>query len=438
MFSSLSKISIVWYNIFAFVLGAIAGVAINTFFGSDKDTFDAIIATISPFGTILVSILKAVVIPIIFFSLIGGASNLPLKKFGNLGTKVVIFYLCTSIFATIFGIIVACLMSPSIANAGDVSSHLLAHVEEIKSSTSTDGNVIVNMLISAFSNPFKALAEAQFLSIIVFAILFGLAARAVIESSSIQEHTSVIKMLEVFDGINKAIFKMISWLLCYFPVGIFALTAVNFAAYGSALFDSYADIATCVIVGIVLMVFFVYPAIVFFFCRENPYKILSKIKEPIITAFATRSSAATLPISLQTANDKLGIKPELSSFSLSLGATINMDGVCIHLPVFVILATSMFGIDMTIWDMTLVLFSVVIASIGVGGVPGGSIFLLFMVLDVLNLTPQQTSTIVALALGINPLLDMFETACNVAGDNIGNYVIAKKSNMLKEISETNN
>ena len=85
MFSSLSKISIVWYNIFAFVLGAIAGVAINTFFGSDKDTFDAIIATISPFGTILVSILKAVVIPIIFFSLIGGASNLPLKKFGNLG-----------------------------------------------------------------------------------------------------------------------------------------------------------------------------------------------------------------------------------------------------------------------------------------------------------------------------------------------------------------
>jgi Na+/H+-dicarboxylate symporter len=107
-----------------------------------------------------------------------------------------------------------------------------------------------------------------------------------------------------------------------------------------------------------------------------------------------------------------------------------MDGVCLHLPVFVILAASMFGIDISMYQMFLVVLSVVFASIGVGGVPGGSIFLLFMVLDVLHLSPEQTSTIVALALGINPLLDMFETACNVAGDNVGNYVVAKTSNML--------
>ena len=288
------------------------------------------------------------------------------------------------------------------------------------------------MLLGAFMNPFQALAESRFLAIIVFAILFGLAARAVIESSNKEESVSILKVLSIFDGINKTIFKMVSWLLYYFPIGIFALTFVNFAVYGAELFSSYAEIALCVIIGISLMIFVIYPTIVFFICKENPYKILLKIKEPIITAFVTRSSAATLPISIQTANEKLRIKPELSSFSLSLGATINMDGVCIHLPVFVVLAAGLFGIDLTIGQIFGVVISVVFVSIGVGGVPGGSIFLLFMVLDVLKLTPEQTSTIIALALGINPLLDMFETSCNVAGDNVGNYVIAKSSSMIKE------
>lgn len=428
----LSDISLVWYNIFAFVFGAIVGVIVKTSFGNDKEIFDSIISIISPFGSVLVAILKSVVIPIIFFSLVAGASSLPLKKFGKLGIKVITFYICTSLFATIFGLTVALLFSPEIENTSIASSSLLEQVDTVKSSVQSTNNVIANMLLGAFMNPFQALAESRFLAIIVFAILFGLAARAVIESSNKEESVSILKVLSIFDGINKTIFKIVSWLLYYFPIGIFALTFVNFAVYGAELFSSYAEIALCVIIGISLMIFVIYPTIVFFICKENPYKFLSKIKEPIITAFVTRSSAATLPISIQTANEKLRIKPELSSFSLSLGATINMDGVCIHLPVFVVLAAGLFGIDLTIGQIFGVVISVVFVSIGVGGVPGGSIFLLFMVLDVLKLTPEQTSTIIALALGINPLLDMFETSCNVAGDNVGNYVIAKSSSMIKE------
>ena len=109
-----------------------------------------------------------------------------------------------------------------------------------------------------------------------------------------------------------------------------------------------------------------------------------------------------------------------------------MDGVCVHLPVFAILAANMFGIEMTVTQMLMMILCVVFASIGAGGVPGGSIFLLFMVLENLNLTPEQTGIIVALALGINPILDMFETACNVAGDNIGTYVIGKRLKMLNK------
>ena len=428
------KISLLWWNIAGFLGGAVAGISAKLALGSEKEIFDSILAFIAPFGSVLVAMLKTIVIPIIFFSLISGASSLPIKKFGKLGAKVLLFYFTTSIFATVFGLVVASMVCPTIDNPSATATPLLSQVDSIKTSMANNGNMLVNMFLSAFMNPFQALAESRFIAIIVFAILFGLASRAVIESTAEAEHKGVLRMLEVFNGIEKAIFKLVGWLLYYFPIGIFSLTFVNFSVYGPELFSSYAEIAVCVILGILLMIFIVYPAIIFIFCRENPYSILAKIKEPIITAFVTRSSAATLPVSLDTAKDSLKIKPEISSFALSLGATINMDGVCIHLPVFVVLSASIFGLDLTMAQMFLVVVSVVLVSIGVGGVPGGSIFLLFLVLDVLHLTPEQTSVIVALALGINPLLDMFETACNVTGDNVGNYVVAKNAGMMLEDS----
>ena len=186
------------------------------------------------------------------------------------------------------------------------------------------------------------------------------------------------------------------------------------------------------IICILIMLMVCYPLFIFLLCRVNPYPILWKLREPILTAFVTRSSAATLPVSLRTSLDKLKVRRELSSFTLSLGATVNMDGVCIHLPVFAVLAANMFGIDLSITQILLMVLCIVFASVGAGGVPGGSIFLLFMVLANLNLTPEQTGMIVALALGINPILDMFETACNVAGDNIGTYIIAKRMKMLNK------
>ncbi|MBO5899516.1 MAG: cation:dicarboxylase symporter family transporter, partial [Lentisphaeria bacterium] len=140
--------------------------------------------------------------------------------------------------------------------------------------------------------------------------------------------------------------------------------------------------------------------------------------------------AATLPVSMRTAKEKLKVRDELSGFTLSLGATVNMDGVCIHLPVFAVLAANLFGFEMTATQVFLMVIGVVFASVGAGGVPGGSIFLLFMVLEFFHLTPPQVSTVIALALGINPLLDMFETACNVAGDNIGTYVVGDRMGMI--------
>jgi len=431
LFSWYTRIPLIWRNLGAFVLGCAAGIVIYKLGGIyGQEHLTKTVAILSPFGTILVNMLKMIVIPIIFFSLIGGAASLPLKTFGKMGLAVCGWYLFTSLFAAVFGTIIALGFDPELHAASELAGTMTAKVADL-SKGADNGNPFVNMFLGLFDNPFKALAAGNFLPVIVFAIMFGLAARVVLDSTEDERTRRIISnLLENIEAMQKTVFKIVDWIMAYFPIGVFALTACCFATYGITLFQSYFQVAACVVTGIFLMLLVCYPMMVAVICRVNPYPILWNLREPILTAFVTRSSAAALPVSLRTASDKLKVKGELANFTLSLGATINMDGVCIHLPVFAVLAANLFGFELTMGQMLIMIISVVFASVGAGGVPGGSIFLLFLVLDSLHLTPGQTSTIIALALGINPLLDMFETACNVAGDNIGTFVVGKKMNMI--------
>ena len=428
------RIPLIYLNLGAFVLGCVAGLVLYKLGVIRGEEFlTKAVSLLSPFGVILVNMLKMIVIPIIFFSLVYGAASLPTKTFGKMGIGVCAWYFFTSLYAAVFGSIVAICFNPKLASVNELAGKLMTQVDSMKSSSSGTGNAFLNVIYSLFTNPFKALADGNFLPIIVFAILFGLAARVVLDTARDEETCRCIKlMLAVINAMQKSIFKIIEWVMLYFPVGIFALTACNFAVYGVGLFQSYFQVALCVIVGILLMLLVCYPLFMAVICKVNPYPIIWKLREPILTAFVTRSSAATLPVSMRTAKEKLKVRDELSGFTLSLGATVNMDGVCIHLPVFAVLAANLFGFELTITQIILMVIGVVFASVGAGGVPGGSIFLLFMVLELFNLTPTQVSTVIALALGINPLLDMFETACNVAGDNVGTYVVGKRLGMIDD------
>ena len=421
-------IPLVWRVLCAFVIGIVAGFACSQ--AGNSETVNAVVSFVSPFGTILIAMLKMVVIPIIFFSLIIGAASLPLSKFGRLGGSVIGWYFVTSLFAGVFGIVLALMLNPAMAKADELSQKFLHQVDMMK--TGGSGNGFSQFITSLFMNPFEALAKGQFLPIIVFAILFGLAARVIIDRHGEGSETgrAMNLMLTVCDAIQKASFTIIDWVMEYFPIGVLALTFVNFTVYGAALFVPYMQIALCVMVGVLLMILVIYPLLLLVLCRENPLHVLNTIKEAIITAFLTRSSAATLPVSMRIARDNLHVRDELSSFALPLGATINMDGVCIHLPVFAILAANIFDIPLSATQLAILLISVVFASVGAGGIPGGSVFLLFMVLSNMGLNDAQVATIVALAIGINPLLDMFETACNVTGDNICNYIIARRNGMI--------
>ena len=424
----MKKIPLAGKILIGFVLGTGIGLCLAEFCG--LETRNRILPYVMPFGNVLIAMLKMVVYPIVLFSLILGAASLPLKRSGRLGGAVLVWYFATSVFATVFGVALAYLLNPSMTMAESVAAGYVDSVKDI-STVSTGSGAFGAFFVNLFQNPFASLANGQFLPIIVFAIAFGLCARAILDASGNDaKATKAIKtMIDAVDGAQRVSFKMIDCVIHYFPIGVFALSVVNFGTNGVLLFGPYARITLCVVIGVLSMIFVVYPLATLVFCRENPYRVLLRLREPILTAFVTRSSAATLPVSFR-AMDALHVDRKLSGFSLPMGATINMDGVCVHLPVFVILAANMYGHQLGLLQIGTLCLSIIFASVGAGGIPGGSVFLLFMVLENMGLPPEQVTMIVALCLGINPILDMFETCCNVTGDNICTYIVAKKSGLV--------
>ncbi len=402
--------------------------------GADgRTTAERIIPYISPFGQVFVQMLKMVVVPIIFFSLVGGASSLPIRRFGRIGVKVIVWYMATSFAAAILGTCIALAVNPGSGtnlNAWQKLAKVTGARADDLARQATEEGPLSQLLLSLFLNPFEALATGNFLPIIVFAIMFGLAIRVLIEAGD-EKRTRRLEMLsDLIEACRDATFKIVDWILEYSPVGVLALTIVNFGLYGPAIVGPYVSVTIGVVLGILVMIFVVYSILLWVVTRQNPMSVLKRMKEPMIMAFITRSSAATLPVSLKTAEEKLGIRNELAGFSLPLGATINMDGVCVHLPMFAVLAANMFDIKLTLGSLAILVITTVLASIGAGGVPGGSLMLLFIILETMGLNGQQVAVIVALALGINPILDMFETTNNITGDLVCSYAVAVREGLV--------
>jgi len=394
---------------------------------------EKIIPYISPFGQVFVHMLKMIVVPIIFFSLITGASSLPIKRFGRIGLKTILWYLLCSLIAAVLGTVLALTINPGSGSTLDAWQTLVgdqgADTESIAQQATTEGT-LSQLLLNLFRNPFEALATGNFLPIIVFAIMFGLAIRILIEAGDELRIKRLELLSDLVEACRDAMFKLVDWILEYSPIGVLALTIVNFGLYGPSIAGPYVSVTLGVVLGIVAMVFVVYPLLLWIVTRHNPVAVLKRIKEPMIMAFITRSSAATLPVSIKTAEEELKIRNELASFSLPLGATINMDGVCVHLPMFAVLAANMFGIELTLGSLIILVITTVLSSIGAGGVPGGSLMLLFIILETMGLSGQQVAVIVALALGINPILDMFETMNNITGDLVCSYAVATNEGLV--------
>lgn len=424
---------LIYKIIIAFILGLVVGLILWKS-NMDVATYEKYV---SPFGKVLVFMLKMIVIPVIFLSLISGAASLPTNQFGKIGLKVIIWYVLTSLLAAVSGSVLAVLFNPGGSESQKAQwADLMRSDSVIQSGDSalqSSGGSLVDVFLGMFKNPFDALASGDFLAIIVFSIAFGLALKIVLDTTNDEKMKgTIVTLLGLIDAAKEGIFKMVDWILAYTPIGVFALTSVNFALYGSLLFGPYVMLTLGVILGVLIMMFVIYPMIMAIAVRKNPFKFLMAIQEAMLTAFVTRSSAATLPVSLTVAQDDLKIKSGLSSFALPLGATVNMDGVCVHLPMFAVLASNMFGVELSFTSLAILVITTVLASVGAGGVPGGSLMLLFIILQNMGLQADQIAIIVGLALGINPILDMFETMNNVTGDLVCTYSVAEMTGMIEQ------
>ena len=431
-----------WYFGISLVIRLLAGFACGAVIGlilwkvsvdTGKPIGANVVGYVSPFGTVFVHMLKMAVIPVVFFSLVSGAASLPIAKFGRVGVKTIGWYLLCSLLAAVVGACIALAVNPGggdgLSKWQEQAGKVEAKAGEIADEVETEG-ALTKILFNLFQNPFEALASNNFLPVIVFAIMFGLAIRVVIEKEGGKQAERLGRLIETIEACRDAMFKVVDWILEYSPIGVLALTMVNFVTYGSAIGDTYLTVVIGIVLGVVVMVFVVYPVLLALVVRQNPFSIMIRLNEAMVMAFTTRSSAATLPVSIKVAEEQLGVHNELASFSLPLGATINMDGVCVHLPMFAVLAANMFGVELTISGLAVLVITTVLASIGAGGVPGGSLMLLFIILESMGLGAEQVAIVVALALGINPILDMFETMNNVTGDLVCTYAVAHNEGLI--------
>lgn len=439
------RVSLVKRVTVGLVLGALAGGALwymSSALGC-KDAIQQSMRWVSPFGSVFVGMLKMIVVPTVFLSLVVGASSLPLQRLGRAGGRVLGWYFATMTLSAILGIVLARWMNPgagaSLENWKSLAAQFGAQAQDVAGSGApkTLGGILEGLLLNLFQNPFQALASGNFLGIIAFAILFGISIRLVLESTKDPAVWAKMKALtDLFEAAMLAVGKIIDFVMNYSPIGVFFLSMGIFSVYGPAIIGPYVRVLAGIAGGILVLLFVGYPLLIALIVRKNPYRVLAASREAMLLAFATRSSAATLPVTLRVAEKNLKVRRELAGFALPLGATINMDGVCIHLPMFAILAANMFGIQLSFGDMAAMTITTVLAAVGAGGVPGGSLMLLFIILGAIGLNPTQTSAIVALALGINPILDMFETMCNVTGDLLCTYSVASMEGLLDGEIET--
>ena len=426
------KLPMIVKILLAFVIGGVFGVFVSVIEDRWQIPLKSSIHTwISPFGAAFIQMLKMIVVPVVGVTLVQGASRLPPSKLGRIGLKLLFLYFATSIFASMVGIAFAYLVSPGKENSGMWRNLATKYSAEPLPIPSGPSSRLTDFIHSMFDNPFHALSEANFLGIIVFSILFGFALSAVEETPECKENVALAKgvlgLKAVLDVVGRALNKMVNWIMGYAPYGVFFLTLVNFSMYGLPLIGSYLRIVVGIISGIFFVLFVVYPLFILLSGRGNIIHFFKSIKAPLITSFVTRSSAAALPVSLETAVESLKIDRKIASFALPLGASLNMDGVCIHLPMFAILAANIFDISLNGTALFSLMVSTVVAAVGTGAIPGGSLMLLFIVLRGLGLAEEQVSLVISLAMGINPILDMFETMNNVAGDLMCAYILEKNN-----------
>ncbi len=408
---------LLWAILIGLILGAITGV-IFAFISPDNVVRKYALLVAAPLGTLFINLLKMIVTPVIIFTLVSGVASIEPSRLGKVGVKIIIFYMLTSLMAIIVGLVVGNIMQPG-------QGIVLA--ETAKEITAKEAPSLVTIFLNIIpTNPFASIAKGDVLPIIFFSIFFGIALAFARDSRDEKVKESADVVYKFFDGCAQVIFRVVGWVMLYAPIGVFFLIFQVFTQQGADAFGPLLHVTLAVYIGLVLQIFVVYMLICAAF-KINPVLFLKKVYEPWLTAFVTRSSGGTLPVSMDTTERKMGISKGVYSFTLPLGATINMDGTTIYLGVCATFIANAVGMPLDASQQMTVIITAVLASIGTAGVPGAGAIMLIMVMNSVNLDVTQGNVKLAYAmiLGIDALLDMGRTSMNIVGDLCGTCVVAK-------------
>jgi len=404
--------------VIAMILGLLTGSLIN-YLGAQGATPPALNQWIDQFlvqglfdtfGLIFIKSLKLLVVPLVFVSLVCGVASLGgSSRMGVVAGKTIALYMATTALAISLAVAVAVVVQPG--QGIDLNSAAEFSASQAPSLKQT----LVNLFPS---NPVEAMAEGNILQVIVFALLMGL---AITKSGDPGQ-----RVAHFFNDTNEIIMKMVKILMVIAPYGIYCLLAKLFSGLGLGVILSLAKYFFTVVFVLLLHSFGVYSSLLKAFTGLSPKVFLTKIRTAMAFGFSTASSGATLPITLRTVEKRLGVDNKIASFTVPLGATINMDGTAIMQGVATVFISQAYNIPLELGDYLLVILTATMASIGTAAVPGVGLVMLVMVLNQVGLPVEGISLI----LGVDRLLDMMRTATNVAGDAMVSTVIAKGEGFL--------
>ncbi len=382
------KMSLATKIFIALVLGIIAGLALTSHSSVAVDY-------IKPFGTIFLNLIKWIVTPLVFFSIMAGVISMrDIKKVGSVGVKTLVYYLCTTAFAITIGLIIANLFKGffPVLKTTDLVYEAAAPVKFM--------DTLVGIFPPNFLAPF---VEANMLQIIVASLIIGFALLLVKQQKEIE-----FKMVDV---LNDVFMKAMEMIVALSPIGVFCLICPVVAENGPSVLGSLAKVLLVAYLGYIFHAVVVYSLAVKAAGGMSPLKFFKGMMPAIMFAFSSASSVGTLPINMECV-EKLGASREVSSFVLPLGATINMDGTAIYQGVCSIFIASCFGITLTFPQMLTIVLTATLASIGTAGVPGAGMVMLAMVLSSVGLPVEG----IALVAGVDRIFDMGRTTVNITGD----------------------
>ena len=370
---------------------------------------------VRPWGQVFIRLLQLIAVPLVFVSLVKGVIGLSdIGKFSRIGIRTIILYLLTTAFAVTVGMSLGLVVRPGQfvdrQTVVSMQENYKSVVEQKKAEADTMKNsgplsfleeVVPDNFVAATSD------NRKMLQVIFFAVLFGIAALCI-------ERAKIAPVEQLFDSLYHILLKVIDFVILFAPYGVTALMAglvIDFSG-NLSMFGALAVYAITVVSGLLFLISVFYPTLISLFTKMKPNFFIKTMYPVQLFAFTTSSSAATLPLNLETTENKLGVSNEVTSFVLPVGATINMDGTSCYQAIAVLFIAQVIGIDLTLMQLFTIILMTIISSIGTPSIPGGSYVILTMVLASVGIPPEG----LALILGIDRPLDMLRTAVNVTGD----------------------